>query len=364
MTTRRKFLKNSALASAGLFLGVGCERIPSEQDWSADIEMDRRLLMRDVCSLDTIQKGNIKIVLRNPYKNKGSLSLKGSMHNHTDNSAPHDGFGSGCPHATAIKFRDEGEFDFYAFTDHNFVTRDPGVSGIVWMGNSVEDTKQAQHLVIYNLPAGYSWRNRSNNIHELIDYYLSLGAIVSLAHPCRPSQFQYDQRILSLEHIDFVEIVNRTQRHERALDLLVSNGVNAFGLGVDDYHFNSNWANPNQWFNQAFVVALAERKERASIWKALLSGSFYAATFDARMNISCTDSVINVSSNIPSRFEFIGLNIENPGSGLVLKTYTNIKEASYTIQGDEGYVRVRMTNTDGRAFSQPFVILSTAKNNL
>ena len=38
------------------------------------------------------------------------------------------------------KYRDAG-YDFYTFTDHNVITEDPGIEGIVWMGLSVEDTK-------------------------------------------------------------------------------------------------------------------------------------------------------------------------------------------------------------------------------
>ena len=363
MTTRRKFLKNSALVSAGLFWGLGCERLP-EKGNDTHIQIDKRLLMQGVCIIDTVRRDDMKITFRNPYKNKGVLKLKGSMHNHTDNSAPYDGFGSGCPRDTAIKFRDEGGFDFFTFTDHNYVTFDPRVPGIVWMGNAVEDTKDGQfgqHLVVYNLPTGYRFRNRSRNIHELLDYYHSLGAIVSLAHPCRPTLFQSDERILSIEHIDFVEVVNSAQRHERAFDLLLSNKVNVFGLGVDDYHYNSNWEYPNKMFNKVHIIAFAERKDRESIWQALLSGNFYAATLDASIDINCADGVINVSSSIPSTFEFIGLNTENPRSGLVLKSFTNVKEASYTILGSEGYVRVRMTNPAGRAFSQPFVILSATE---
>ena len=349
-----------------IILFFGCERLSERED--THMQIDRWLLMRDICTIDTVQRDNLKIIFRNPYKHwhPELLKLKGSMHNHTNNSARYDGFGSGCPRATAIKFRDEGGFDFFTFTDHNYVTFDPQVPGIVWMGNAMEDTKlgaHAQHLVVYNLPTGYRFWNRSDNIHELIEYYLSLGAIVSLAHPCCPEQFQPDHKLLSIEHIDFVEIVSPIQEHERAFDLLLSNGVNVFGLGVDDYHYQSHWNYPNWLFNKAFIIAFAERRDRESIWRALLSGSFYAATLDARMNISCTDGVISVSSNIPSTFEFIRLNTENPGRGLVLKTYENVKEASYTIQGNEGYVRIRMTNSDGRAFSQPFVILSVTKTN-
>ena len=347
-----------------IILLIGCQKLSTKEDTNRQI--DRQLLMQNVCTIDTMWRGDVKIIFRNPYKNKGPLRLKGSMHNHTDNSARYDGFGSGCPRATAIKFRDEGGFDFFTFTDHNYVTWDPQVPGIVWMGNAVEDTKfgaHAQHLVVYNLPTGYRFSNRSDNIHELIDYYLRLGAIVSLAHPDWPMQFQPDDKILSIERLDFVEIVNPAREHERAFDLLLSNGVNVFGMGVDDYHYQSHWEYPNRLFNKAFIIAFAEERERASIWRALLSGSFYAATLDARMDISCNDGVINVSSNIPSTFEFIGLNAGNPGKGKVLRTYTNVKEASYTIQGNEGYVRVRMTNPDGRAFSQPFVILSVIENN-
>jgi hypothetical protein len=312
-------------------------------------------------TLDTIKLGDSVIIINNPYKNKGLLKLKGSMHNHTNNSLAIDGYASGDPYATAIKFRDTGGYDFYTFTDHNTITNDPGVPGIIWMGNSVEDTKSSQHLNIFDLPTTYKYVNNGDSIQKLINYYNNLGAVVGYNHPNWSAQVQADSKILSVAAVDFVEVVNSTiNGSERAFDLLLSKGVRVFGVGVDDYHYQSTWKDSNQYFNKAYIIAFAEKKEKMSIWKSLLSGCFYA-TKGVEMDIFCNNGVLTVSSNKQSTFKFIGLNVNAPGEGTVLNTITNVKEASYSIKGNEGYVRVNVTNSDGVAFSQPIVIQSIIK---
>ena len=341
-----------------LFL-FGCDNqydILNQHPQEKAIPIDRSEFMQNV--MDTIQLENSEIIITNPYKNKGLLKLKGSMHNHSNNSLAVEGFASGAPDATAVKFRDQAGYDFYTFTDHNYVTEDPGVTGIVWMGRSVEDTKNTQHLNIYNLPAGYKYVNVGDNIQKLIDHYRDLGAIVCYNHPGWAPQVQSDSKIVSVVDLDFVEVINSISGvDERAFDLLLSKGFPVFGFAVDDYHNNSAWGDPNRYFNKAYVIAFAEKKERSSIWKALLSGCFYA-TQGAEMDIRCDKGMIMVSSNKQSTFEFIGLNVQSPGGGTVLSTSTNVQEASYRIEGNEGYVRVRVVNSDGAAYSQSFVIQS------
>ena len=56
------------------------------------------------------------------------------MHAHSTNSD-----GADSPTVVGEWYRDNG-YDFYAITDHNFLTPDPGVADILWVGASEEDS--------------------------------------------------------------------------------------------------------------------------------------------------------------------------------------------------------------------------------
>lgn len=233
-----------------------------------------------------------KYLFYNPHKNKGILHLKGSIHNNTDNSFGIDGYPSGDCYLTASKFRDDGNYDFYTYTDHNFVTKDPKVDWITWIGNSVEDTRLEQHLCIYNLPDDYEYIDYGSNLQEIIDYYTSFGAYVSYAHPDWDAQYQSNEKIYSLNNIHFVEVLNPDSGgSERAFAIMQNINSFVYAVGVDDYHYSSTWSEPNQFFNKACIYAYPQENSKESIWNALLSGCFYASK-GAMMNIDCDSSLV------------------------------------------------------------------------
>jgi hypothetical protein len=345
-------MKNKNFALVYILIILSCNKNEEQINYSeADIPIIKTELLAGMNNIDTV---NNELIIFNPYKNKGKLVLKGSMHNHTDNSLPVDGYGSGAPTATAIKFRDAGGFDFYTFTDHNYVTGDPQVQGIVWMGQSIEDTQSAHHLCVYNLPVDYEFIDKGDDINTQIRHYHSIGAFVSYAHPDWEAQIQSNDKILSVDDMDFVEIVNGQSGSERAFNLLLSKGT-VFGFGVDDYHYNPAWENPDMYFNKGYIVAFADFKEKKSIWKALLSGCFYASS-GASMDIKCENGLISVFTEQSSIIEFIGKNDLNPAEGKILKIADDGINTSYQITGNEGYIWVRLHNSNGRAYSQAFII--------
>ena len=298
------------------------------------------------------------VIIQNPYKNKGLLELKGAIHNHTDNSIGIDGYGSGGIYQVGCKLRDEGNFDFYTITDHNVVTTDPGVEGIIWIGESVEDTKGSQHLCVYNLPQGYSYMEKGEDIHDLIAYYRNMGAVVSYAHPDWNAQMQSTEKISSVNDIFFVEVLNSTGEGSlRAYNILLSQGKNVYCVGVDDYHYNASWPDPNAYFDKAYIIAYADIKEYNSIWKSLLSGCFYAST-GAKMNISCKHGVITVKTDVESDIDIIGVDADYPEYGRVIDSIKSGDLLVYEINEQEPVVWVRVSNVQGLAYSQPFKIVS------
>lgn len=303
---------------------------------------------------DTVSINGVYYELSNPYKNPGMLKLKGSMHNHTNNSAPIDGYGSGEPYRIVEKFRNEGGFDFYAITDHNYVTEKFDIDGIVCMGNSMEDTYY-HHLIIYNLPENYTYRFVCDDINKQIEYYHSIGALVSFAHPDWSQQYQPSEKINSVSDVDFVEVFNTIEGGSvRAYNILMSN-FPVLAFGTDDYHYQDFWDDPNMYFNKSYIVAFSDNKDKDSIWKSILRGCFYATT-GADMDIALIGTRIYVTTSEPSRIEFITPSSEELGLSDVLLRIDGKKFAQYEINGHERNVWVKITNNNGQAISQPFNI--------
>jgi hypothetical protein len=104
-------------------------------------------------------------------------------------------------------------------------------------------------------------------------------------------------------------------------------------------------------------MVLAEEKSPAAILEAIKRGSFYASSGIRLGEIKVTDgrtiSVAAAAARVPGTvFRFIGK------GGRVLKeekAAAPTAEVSYTLKGDEGYVRVEAIREDGaRAWTQPF----------
>lgn len=308
---------------------------------------------------DSIQFENGKtLIIVNPYKNPGSLMLKGSMHNHTNNSAHIDGYESGAPKDIAIKFRDVGGFDFYTLTDHNYVTGNPDVDGIVWMGSAMEDTQltaNGHHLLVYNLPSNYQYHNIGTDINRQIEYYHSIGAVVSYAHPEWDGQYQPTEKIFNIENVDFVETLTPSSFSPRAYNILLTKNT-VFGFGTDDYHYNVAWPDPNIYFDKSCIYVYADHKDRDSIWQAIMSGCFYASQ-GARMKIDCTNGMIHVTTEVPSTIDVMSVDKLHPENEMAILSTSNTDELYYQIDGSRQIVWIRINNEQGLAYSQAFRVI-------
>ena len=296
------------------------------------------------------------ITIANPYTNRGGMVLKGSLHNHTDNSVLVDGYKSGNPREIAIKFKNYGNFDFFAFTDHNYVTHDPCIEGIVWMGVSMEDTKVSHHLVVYNLPENYKYTDLGDDINEQIAYYHSIGAVVSYAHPDWDGAYQSNEMIVATDAVDFVENLTPSSTNPRAYNLLLAKGP-IWGVGTDDYHYNASWQDPDMYFDKSCIYVYADEKSREAIWKAIMAGCFYASR-GTKMDINCTNGDIAVTTEIPSTIDVMGVNLQHPENEWVISSVWNAKEMHYQIDGTVPIVWIRVRNEQGMAYSQAFRVIS------
>ncbi len=308
-----------------------------------------QLTFRIKLEYDTIKINNCSIILHNPYKYKGALALKGAMHIHTNNSIIIDSYGSGEPYKVAEKYRNAG-YDFYTFTDHNVITEDPGIEGIVWMGLSVEDTKQKQHICAYNLPSNI-YVDKGDDLTALLNYYHSIGAFISLAHPNWKGTYITNEMLNNVSKLNFMEVINSndTEGH-RCLDYLRTKNIMTFSFGVDDYHYNPLWDDPNKYFNKAWIIAFANEKNKQNIWHSLLQGAFYVSN-GPEIDVSFKEVKLTVSANKKSSITYIGC--FNNKEKIILKQEIDINEASCLWDENLIWLRAEVQNKDGIAFTQP-----------
>jgi hypothetical protein len=168
------------------------------------------------------------------------------------------------------------------------------------------------------------------------------------------------ERLLRLNGYTALEIYNHNVKMNNegradAIDLwdeLLSRNRRVWGIASDDFHHRSRYGG-------GFIMVLAKDKSPSSIIEALKAGSFYASSGILLKEIEVIDnriiSLAAASSRVPgTMFRFVGK------GGKVLKEEKAAKpevSVSYTVNGDEGYVRVEASREDGaRAWTQPFWI--------
>ena len=146
---------------------------------------------------------------------------------------------------------------------------------------------------------------------------------------------------------------------EALWDSLLTRGVLLFGVADDDSHsFRAGGADESALTRpgRAWIVARADTLTAPAIVSALRRGDFYASTGVTLATLEMAGPVVSLSMQRgrgdDRRYttEFIGR------GGRVLAT-AHGDSASYRVRGDEGYVRVRVTDSNGRrAWTQPRLV--------
>lgn len=284
-----------------------------------------------------------KFIINNPYSRGGSLSLKGQLHSHTTFSD-----GADTPAVLGQAYKDAG-YDFLAITDHDAISSDPSVSGLIFIPGIEEIIGgQHPHVTAFDVID----QTTETSLPKIIDYHRKKNRIVSIAHPGVLTPIMPlcpDRHTLDiLDGYNFIEVYNSLCLPiiEDIWDRLLSNGSKVFATAVDDCH-DKNGSN----FNKGWVVVFANNNTKIDILRSLRKGNFYSSTGND-ITITLSGNIITATSSNNSNFKFIGKN------GYIYQTNSNVLNASYTINGDEGYIRVLSEKvSDGKlAWSQPIFI--------
>jgi len=280
-----------------------------------------------------------KIVIISPYVTKTN-EYKGQLHTHSTNSD-----GADTPSALATAYKDAG-YDFLAITDHDVLTPNPGVSGILHI-NGVEETATEGH--IGNI--GGTTQQSDTDDQDIIDDIIADSAIPIINHPTAWA----DPSIDAIDGYLITELYNEyVGNSEGKFDRVLTKNVKTFGIAADDCHDIAGVR-----FNKTWVKVFANNLSLNNITDALKRGNFYSST-GPELTISVSGNIISATTDSSSTIQFITNN------GLVSQSTASVTSASYDVVGDEVYVRIKIIrDSDSKnAWSNPIYIYQTSTSEL
>ena len=297
---------------------------------------------------------------------------KGNTHTHTLNSD-----GDSTPDDVVRWYREHG-YQFLVLTDHNFLTSVTGLNALhgadeqflVIRGEEVSDRfgDKPLHINALNVnqlvePQG--GKSVVETLQRNVDAIRKVNAVPHINHPNFRWAITGDE-LRQVENNKLYEIYNGhptvnnlggggVPGMEEVWDAILSSGKLLYGIAVDDAHvFKRPWDRNAARPGQGWVAIRAERLTPELLFAALERGDFYASTGVEIQDYQVSDRQVSLKVKAETwskyRIQFIGK------TGRLLKEFT-ADAAVYEIKGDEGYVRAKVIESNGKiAWLQPVII--------
>ena len=312
---------------------------------------------------------------------------KGNTHTHTLNS---DG---DSPPDVAVRWYRENGYQFVVMTDHEFLTDVAplnallGATGrfLVIRGQEVTqalpdsshpDKRRQAHVNAINLSRVVLPQGGASVAESYARNLAAIGAAGGLPQVNHPN-YRWSVRLADMIGLPDSTIFELRNGHpginyaggtdaagnvalstEALWDSLLTRGKLLFGAGTDDSHFFTRpWDRSLPRPGQAWIFVRANELTADAIVRAMRRGDFYASTGvtlgDYRADgkrMTLTMQTRGTGDDTRFRTEFIGR------GGRVLATVHGLT-ARYDMRGDEGYVRARVTDSNGQqAWTQPVIL--------
>jgi hypothetical protein len=294
---------------------------------------------------------------------------KGNTHTHTLNSD-----GDSTPDEVVRWYREHG-YHFLVLTDHNYLTAVDGLNAVhgavdkflVIRGEEVTSSvaSKAVHVNGLNLDTLVKQSTADSVLaamQENVDGIRKANGVPHINHPnftwaMTPDELQKVERTRLFEIFNGHPQVNNeggggSPGLEDVWDRVLSSGRMMYGVAVDDAHHFKRPGDPlASGPGRGWISVRTDRLEPRAIVEAMERGDFYASTGVELVSYDATAASINLAIKATTysryRVQFIGK------TGRVLSEITDPK-ATYTFQGDEGYVRARILESNGYvAWTQP-----------
>jgi len=295
-----------------------------------------------------------------------SIWYRGNTHTHTNNSFD----GESSPVAVATAYKALG-YNFLFLTDHNKLTNVDAVNSAVDVpgqfltikGEEITDSFSGApvHIIGLNNNTQITPQHGAS-VLSTIDNDVSAinqaGGVAIVAHP----NFLFgitSNDLMNFTGSTFFEIYNAhpvvnnygDATHssvETKWDEVLTSGKLLYGFGVDDMHTLTNPNGPLP--GRAWVMVRAAGLDAGSIMQAMANGDFYASTGVTLQDYAVSPNGISITvannPGAPATIDFIGHNGQ-----LLQRTINN--SATYSFTGHEQYVRVKIINDEGSAWTQP-----------
>ncbi len=294
------------------------------------------------------------VAIESPYQSRSHV-YRGQVHSHTTNSD-----GRQHPREVIASYRTHG-YDFVVITDHNHITSLPALKKILYIPG-VENDYGCRHFNRINarLPVPFP-REPKKIIHRSKEE----GSYSILNHPDWPYDWSddpcwSDEDLLSVVGYEAIEIFNAScpkqiRNSEARADFLLSRGRRIHLIASDDCHDVQR----GPCFRSS-VYVFSDDLTIPSLIASLKAGNFYSSTGPTISQITVTDQQIRIQLPEPAHIEFLIT------GGRTIQDHYNVSVAEYSVHGNEGYIRVRITRIkDGKkAWSNPFFVsrISTLSN--
>lgn len=298
--------------------------------------------------------------------------FKGNTHTHTINSD-----GDSMPDEVVRWYREHG-YQFLVLTDHNFLTSVDALNALhgadqqflVIKGEEVTDKFGSKALHINGLdvnrrvgPQGGA--SVLDVLQRNVDAIRAANGIPHINHPSFGWAVSADE-LQQVKNNRVFEVFNGHPRGnniggggipslEQTWDAILSRGTLLYGIAVDDAHVFKQPGNPDvPGPGRGWVVVRTNRLEPRLIVEAIERGEFYASTGVVLTDYEATPTRVSLTVEATSfskyRVQFIG------SGGQILKEVLE-PIAEYVIRGDEGYVRAKVIESNGRvAWTQPIQV--------
>ncbi|MGQ0733405.1 MAG: CehA/McbA family metallohydrolase [Acidobacteriota bacterium] len=298
--------------------------------------------------------------------------FKGNTHAHTLNSD-----GDSTPDEVVRWYR-EHRYQFLVLTDHNYLTHVEGLNAVhgaadqflVIQGEEVTSRSgdkpiHVNGLAVQSLVQPPGPGGVLAMLQGSVDGIRAARGVPHVNHPNYEWAITAEE-LRQLERTRLFEIFNGHPRVnnlggggapglEEMWDTVLTAGRLMYGLAVDDAHYFKRPGDVTVPLpGTGWVMVRADRLDGRLLLDALERGDFYATTGIELSNydVSAEAIRIDVRADAWSRYrvQFIG-----PG-GRVIDEQARLP-AVYRLRGDEGYVRARIVESNGRmAWTQPVPI--------
>ena len=295
--------------------------------------------------------------------------FKGNLHTHTVNSD-----GDSTPDDVVRWYR-ERDYQFLVLTDHNYLTSVDGLNAVhgaddkflVVKGEEVTDRfgdkpLHVNGLEVERLVTPTGGQSVVDVVQRMVDGIRAARGVPSINHPnfgwaISPDELGQLQRTRLFEVFNGHPTVNNlggggVPSLEETWDRILSSGKMLYGIAVDDAHYFKRPEDPTAPRpGKGWVYVRSPRLEGRALVEALERGDFYSSTGVQMQTVDASTTALSLAVKTePSskyRIQFIGR------QGRILSDVTT-PTASYTFKGDEGYVRAKVLESNGKvAWIQP-----------